>query len=49
MFDVSGEETAALARAHGLELLIKEPRARLGHAQQPTDVTWTQVAFRKPA
>jgi SAM-dependent methyltransferase len=49
MFDVSGEETAALARAHGLELLINEPRDRLGHAHQPTDVTWTQVAFRKPA
>jgi protein-L-isoaspartate O-methyltransferase len=49
MFDVSGAETSELARPHGLDLLINQPRDRIGHPFQPDDVTWTQVAFRKAA
>ena len=43
MFDVSGEETIALAAGHGLRPLVHERRASV--MAWKTDVTWTWLAF----
>jgi SAM-dependent methyltransferase len=46
MFDVSGDETVALARAHGLELAHRGPRA---DTQRRSGIDWTVLALRRPA
>jgi len=43
MFDVSGEETIALAAGHGLTPLLHEQRASVMAGKK--DVTWTWLAF----
>jgi SAM-dependent methyltransferase len=45
MFDVSGEETIALAQAEGLHCIVNmvTDSVQAGH----DDVTWTRLAFRK--
>lgn len=47
MFEVTGDETVALAQAEGLELELRRDKQEsvLG---QP-DVFWTRLAFRRPA
>lgn len=46
MFQVSAEETAALAEAAGFKVLVSAPRGPI-RGDAPADVTWTSFAFRR--
>jgi hypothetical protein len=46
MFDVSAEETIALAQAEGLHCIVNTITASVQADRD--DVTWTRLAFRKP-
>lgn len=46
MFDVSGDETIALAQAHGLSLAHRGTRA---DTQRRAGIDWTVLALRRPA
>ena len=45
MFQVTAEETAALAEAVGFAALVNTPRRKL--SDSPDGVTWTSFAFRR--
>ena len=45
MFQVTAEETAALAEAVGFAVLVNTPRRKL--SDSPDGVTWTSFAFRR--
>jgi SAM-dependent methyltransferase len=46
MFDVSGEETIALARQHGLRAVLNTETGSLQPGNAAADVTWTRLGFR---
>jgi hypothetical protein len=46
MFQVSVEETAALADQAGFEVLVNTPRGQLRPTPDP-QVTWTSLALRR--
>jgi len=46
MFQVSAEETAALAETAGFAVLVNTPRRNI-RADAPEGVTWTSLAFRR--
>jgi len=46
MFEVSGDETARLAEAEGLRLVLRRDRQD-GVSKRP-DVSWTRLAFTRP-
>ncbi|HYD73969.1 MAG TPA: class I SAM-dependent methyltransferase [Candidatus Binatia bacterium] len=46
MFQVTAEETAALAAAAGFAVLVNTPRRAI-RGDAPADVTWTAFAFRR--
>lgn len=46
MFQVTAEETAQLAGAHGLTLLLNEHRSSIKNHVQQKGVSWTYLAFR---
>ena len=46
MFEVTGDETVALAQAEGLELEQRLDRQESALGQP--DVFWTRLAFRRP-
>ena len=48
MFDVSGEETIALAKAEGLLPIMSLPTESIQEANRLAGVTWTRLAFRRP-
>ena len=45
MFDVSGAETAELARAQGLAVVLNLRRESAGEENRRAGITWTRVAF----
>jgi len=47
MFEVSAEETIALARAQGLGLQLQEERGSIQAANRLAGVTWTILVFQK--
>ncbi len=47
MFEVSGEETIALARTRGLEPVLHARTASVQAANRAAGVTWTKLAFRR--
>jgi protein-L-isoaspartate O-methyltransferase len=49
MFQVSAEETVALAEAEGLDPILNLPTGSIQEANRLAGVTWTRLAFRKPA
>lgn len=46
MFEVSGEETMALARQHGLQTVLNVRTESLQPGNRAAGVTWTRLAFR---
>ncbi len=48
MFEVSGEETIALAQAAGLEMLQNLKTESVQAINRAMGVTWTRLAFRRP-
>lgn len=49
MFDVSAEETAVLAQAEGLTLVLNLRAGSVGEENRRAGVTWTRLAFVNPA
>lgn len=47
MFQVTAEETIALAQAEGFDLLLHVERAALRYKIERDGVTWTSLAFRR--
>jgi SAM-dependent methyltransferase len=47
MFDVSGEETMALAGQHGLKTVLNTETGSLQAGNAAAGVTWTRLGFRK--
>jgi 2-polyprenyl-3-methyl-5-hydroxy-6-metoxy-1,4-benzoquinol methylase len=47
MFAVSGEETIALARQHGLGVVLNTHTESLQSGNRAAGVTWTRLAFRQ--
>jgi SAM-dependent methyltransferase len=47
-FDVSAEETIALARQHGLETLLSVRARSIGTMNRQAGVEWSRLAFRRP-
>lgn len=47
MFDVSADETVALAMAHGLNVCLQSTSNSVQRANRDAGVTWTRLAFRK--
>lgn len=47
MFEVSGEETIALARQHGLTAVLNVETKSLLPGNAAADVTWTRLAFKR--
>jgi len=47
MFEVSGEETMALARQHGLTAVLNVETESLLPGHAAADVTWTRLAFKR--
>lgn len=48
MFEVSADETVALAKAEGLSPRLQEERGSIQAANRLAGVTWTILAFQKP-
>lgn len=48
MFNVSGEETAALAAPYGLNTIFSTRHGALSEANQKAGVTWTRLVIAKP-
>lgn len=49
MFEVSADETVELAQVQGLALILRQEVASVQAGNRQAGVTWTRLAFRKPA
>jgi SAM-dependent methyltransferase len=47
MFDVTAEETIALAGSHGLDMICNRQEASIGKVNVVAGVTWTRLVFKR--